>query len=209
MIKTMTRSTSVGSAFNKGFAIYKENFVLIFLTTLVAAIIGAVTCSICAGPMQCGLIGIVLSLLRKQDPKPEFGKLFDGFQKFVPAFVTYLALSVISVVLCLIPILGAIISFIVIPTVMVWAMFLIQDQDATIGEAISTPLKLLGDKSFWMVILIGFIGGLIAAVGAIACGIGVFFTAPIFICMLAAAYEEVYGEQQDEPAAAPVAENQP
>ena len=207
MIKTMTRSTSVGSALSKGWAIYKENFVLIFLATLVAAIIGSVTCGICGGAMQCGLIGIVLSLLRKQDPKPEFGKLFDGFQKFVPAFVTFLVFGLINFVICLIPILGAVISVIITPTVMVWAMFLIQDQDATIGEAISTPLKLLGEKSFWMVILVAFVAGLLAAVGAIACGIGVFFTAPIFICTLAAAYEEVYGEQQEEPAPAPVSEN--
>lgn len=208
MIKTMTRSTSVGSALSKGWAIYKENFVLIFLATLVAAIIGSVTCGICAGPMQCGLIGIVLALLRKQEPKPEFGKLFDGFQKFVPAFVTFLVIGLINFVINFIPILGAIVSIVIIPTMMVWAMFLIQDQDATIGEAISTPFKLLGEKSFWMVILVGFVGGLLAAVGAIACGIGVLFTAPIFICMLAAAYEEVYGEQQEEPVAAPVAENE-
>ena len=208
MIKTMTGSTSVGSAFSKGWAIYKENFVLIFLATLLAFIIGAVTCGICGGPMQCGLIGIVLSLLRKQEPKPEIGKLFDGFQKFLPAFVTCLLFSLINMVICFIPILGMIVSAVIMPTVIAWAMFLVQDQNATIGEAISTPFKLLGEKSFWTVILVGFVGGLLAAVGAIACGIGVLFTAPIFICMLAAAYEEVYGEQQEEPAAAPVAENE-
>ena len=206
MIKTITGSTSVGSALSKGWAIYKENFVLIFLATLLAFIIGTVTCGICGGPMQCGLIGIVLSLLRKQEPKPEIGKLFDGFQKFAPAFVTCLVFQLISIVINFVPILGTIANIVIMPTMIAWAMFLVQDQDATIGEAISIPFKLLGEKPFWTVILVGFVGGLLAAVGTLACAIGLLFTIPIGFCMIAAAYEEVYGEQQEGPAAAPVAE---
>ena len=80
------------------------------------------------------------------------------------------------------------------PAVTAWAMYLVQDQDASIGEAINVPFKLLKEKSFWTVILVVFVAGLIAAVGVLACGIGALFTAPFSVCMIAAAYEECYGK---------------
>jgi len=214
MIKPMTRSANVGSAFNKGLQLYKENFVLIFLVSLVGGLIGAFSCGICMGPMQCGIIGICLALLRGQEPKPQFNDLFNGFQKFVPAFVTMLVLSlcffVINLILGLIPIVGWLAAFVIgyfiSPAVTVWAMFLVQDQNATIGEAITTPLKMLGDSKFWMIMLIVFLAGLLGAVGLIACVIGVFFTMPFALCMIAAAYQDVYDnpDQADSPAQEPV-----
>ncbi|MBR4675864.1 MAG: hypothetical protein IKP00_15505 [Victivallales bacterium] len=211
MIKPLTGSTSIGSAFNKGLQIYKENFVLIFLGYLIACLVSGVTCGICSGPMMCGFIGILLSLLRNNNPKPQVSDLFNGFQKFLPAFVTMLAFGAISFVaqiVNIIPILGQlaaiVIACFILPAVMLWALFFVQDQNATIGEAIVEPLKLVTQKPFWTVMLVVFVAGLLGAVGCIACGIGVLFTMPLSFCMVAAAYEEVYGDstQLDVPAAA-------
>ena len=85
MIKPFTGTTSIGSAFNKGLQIYKENFALVFLGSLLSTLITFFTCGICGGPMWCGFIGILLALLRNQNPKPQLGDLFNGFQKFLPA----------------------------------------------------------------------------------------------------------------------------
>ena len=209
MIKPLTRSTSVGSAFNKGLQLYKENFVLIFLAYLIAMLISSITCGICGGPMTCGVIGIVLALLRNQNPKPQISDLFNGFQKFLPAFVTMLAFSAINFVaqiVNIVPVLGQlaaiVIACFIFPAVILWALFFIQDQNATIGEAIVEPLKLVTKKPFWSVILVVFVAGLLGMVGIIACGIGMLFTMPFSMCMIAAAYEEVYGESG-------LADNQP
>jgi uncharacterized membrane protein len=214
MIKPLARSVSIGNAFNKGLQLYKENFLLIFLASLLAGLIGGFSCGICLGPMQCGLIGICLTLLRGQEPKPQVGDVFKGFQKFVPAFVTMLVLGlgffVINLILGLIPIVGwlaaLVIAYFISPAVSAWAMFLIQDQNATIGEAITTPFKMMGDGKFWMIMLIIFLAGLLGAVGLIACIIGVFFTMPFAMCMTAAAYQEAYDDDSDQADDAPAQE---
>jgi hypothetical protein len=140
--------------------------------------------------------------------------LFNGFQKFVPAFVTMLVLGlgffVINLILGLIPIVGwlaaLVIGYFISPAVSGWAMFLVQDQNATIGEAITTPFKMMGDGRFWMIMLIIFLAGLLGAVGLIACVIGVFFTMPFAMCMTAAAYLEAYDDDSDQADDAPAQE---
>lgn len=217
MIKSLARSATVGTAITRGFQLYKENFVLILVVTLISGLITAVSCGICAGALQCGVIGICLALLRGQDPKPQIGDLFNGFHKFLPAFVASLALSVIvfvvNCVLNVIPILGLLASIVVSsfisPAVTVWAMFLIQDQDATIGEAISTPLKLVGDGRFWSIILVCFLATLLGLVGLLACGIGLIVTLPFSTCMIAAAYEEVYNDAIQVEASSPLPPSEP
>ena len=201
MIKSLTRSPSVGTTFNTAMELYKENFVLIFLACLITGLISAFSCGICAGPMQCGLFCIILALLRKQEPKPQVAEVFNGFKKFLPSFVCMLVFGVISgvaQVLNIVPLLGQLALLVfncfIMPAVIVWALLLIQDQDAAIGDAIVIPLKLIGEKKFWSVMLVVFVAGLLGAVGAIACGIGLLFTVPFSCCMIAAAYEEAYGE---------------
>ena len=217
MIKPLLRSTSVGSAFHNGLEIYKENFGLVFLAYLVAMLISGISCGICGGPMFCGVIGVFLALLRKQEPKPEFGGIFDGFQKFAPSFVSLLVFGIINIIIFglgwlimlisgFIPILGFFIWIFVVVVMVIllniigmlanWALFLVQDQEATIGEAISTPFKVLGDGKFWSFILVSIVAGLVGFAGIIACGIGMLFTMPLAFCIITAAYEEIC---QDEP----------
>ena len=232
MIKPLTRSASVGSAFKQGLELYKANFWFLLAATLVTGLIGIFTCGICAGPMQCGLIGITLALLRRQEPKPEFENLFDGFQKFLPSFVSSLVLTSISIGLVMflklafflfglllsssafeyvpaavtvtLKIITVLVQIIVVNCLSVigssmttWALFLVQDQNATISEAIIEPFKLLGNKWFWSVILVEFVATLLAYIGILACCIGAIFTAPIVVCMVAVAYEEVHGKPDE------------
>ncbi len=205
MIKPMTGSTSIGTAFSHGLQIFKENFPLIFLGYLITVLISSVTCGICGGPLTCGLIGIVLALFRNQNPKPQVNDLFNGFQKFLPAFVAAVAFGLIITVIGWIPVIGQL-AAIIVSIVSIWAFFLIQDQEASISEAIVEPLKLIGEKAFWPVMLVIFVAGLIGAVGALVCCIGAFFTMPLCFCMIVAAYEEVYSapaQLDASPAAAP------
>ena len=65
------------------------------------------------------------------------------------------------------------------------------------------PLKLLGDKRFWSIVLVAFVASLLGCVGAVACGIGIFVTLPFAYCMIAAAYEEAYAGEAPSAAAAP------
>lgn len=212
MIKPIVRSATLGPSLDKGLNLYKENFMIVFPATALAMVVGGVTCGICSGPMFCGVFAIILALLRGKDPKPAFGDVFNGFSRFLPAFlavlVTVVVMSVATTILMVVPILGKIAAFLinicVVPTVLAWALLLVTDQDATFGEAITTPFKLFQDKRFWPVALVVTVASLIGGLGAIACGVGVFLTMPLAYCIIAAAYEEVYGGASegasDEPA---------
>lgn len=209
MIRPLTRSADVGSALEKGWNLYKANFWPIFLATFLTLLVSGATCGICAGPMLCGLLGMLLALLRNKDPKPTAGSVFGGFSNFLTSFVTLLVLQMIvfaaSMILMVVPILGQIaaaaLNWAIGPTVVTMAMFFVVDQGATIGEAIGCSIKLVCEKLFWPIVLVMFVAGLLGGIGMIACGIGLLFTIPLTYCMMVAAYEDVYGEASCEPSA--------
>ena len=215
MLKELKSGANLGSSFNRGWAIYKKNFLPIFLATLLALVIGGVSCGICIAPLMCGVFAMIFTALRSDDAKLNAGDVFKGFQKFLPAFVASLVLGIISsianTVFMAIPIVGwialIVVCYAVLPTVTIWSLMLVADQDASIGDAIVVPLKLLGDKRFWSVVLVSFVAGIVGGLGAIALGIGILVTLPLAYCIIAAAYEEAYaggGAQED---AVPVIES--
>ena len=212
MIKPIAGTVTLGSCLDRGLKLYKENFSTLFPATLLAMLIGAATCSICAGPMICGVLAIVLALLRGKAPKPSVGDVFNGFSRFLPAFLSLLVVglvfSVLTTILVIVPILGWIaaiaINWFVAPTVTFWALLLVTDQNATFGEALTTPFKLLQDKKFWPMALVSFVAGLVGALGAIACGIGIFLTMPLTYCIIGAAYEQIYSGVPEAKADGPV-----
>ena len=200
MIKELKQGAEIGSTFKRALEVYKKNFVPLLLATLLAIVVGSVSCGICMAPLFCGVFAMALAALRSSDATLKAGDVFKGFQKFLPAFVSCLVLglinSLISCVLMVIPVVGwialVVVCYGITPAVVAWAQLLVVDQEASIGDAISVPLKLLGDKRFWSVVLVSFVAGLIGSLGAIACGIGLLVTLPFVYCMIAAAYEEAY-----------------
>ena len=213
MIKPLVHNAQVGTCLSKGWKIYKENFGLILLATLITGLISFFTCNICAGPMLCGLFGILLALIRGQEQKPTVGDLFKGFSKFLPAFlvilVLFLCFSVIDLFITLVPILGLLVDLLLIflyPAILFLAILLVADQNATFGEAFSAPLSMIGQKPFWSFFLVVFVASVISGLGFLLCGIGILFTMPIFYCMIAAAYDEAVGGGDASPATPPAPE---
>ena len=211
-IREITDKASVGTCFNKGLDIYKKNFAAIFVGSLLAGLVALATCGICAAPMGCGLMAMILAAMRGGQ-KPQIGDVFKKFDKFLPGFLAILALGlvnfIVSSILALVPIVGWLAGFVwafAIAAIMQWALLLVVDQNATAGEAITVPLKQVGNDKFWSVIIVVFVANLIAAAGAIACGIGMFFTIPLASCIIVAAYEEAIGSQPaaQEPTAAQI-----
>jgi len=211
MTRGLIGGAAVGTTFNRGLEIYKKNFVPLLLATLLAVVVGGISCGICTAPLLCGVYAMILAAMRDGNATLKAGDVFKGFQKFVPAFVSCLVLAVIYQIVCtvllIIPILGwiavIILALAVFPAIVAWAQLLVADQNASVGEAIMVPIKLLRDKRFWSIVLVAFVASLVGGLGAIACGIGLFVTLPFAFCMIAAAYEEAYG------AAAPAAVEQP
>ncbi|MBW2202607.1 MAG: hypothetical protein JRF52_00565, partial [Deltaproteobacteria bacterium] len=76
-----------GEWIEKGFNLYKENFGILVLASLIAVVLSMVTVGVLAGPMAAGVILITLGLADKKEPKPEVGTLFKGFEYFLDSFL--------------------------------------------------------------------------------------------------------------------------
>lgn len=111
-------------------------------------------------------------------------------------FVQYLALEgilvgaylVLSVVLSFVPFLGSIVSFLVTlaaGVLMFFAPYLVLDKKMSAIEAIKASYA-MAMSNIGQVILVVLVVGLVAAAGAIVCGIGAFVTVPL--AMIAGAY---------------------
>ena len=206
MLKELKNGADVGSTFKLGLEVYKKNFLPLLLATVLAVVIGSLSCGICAAPLFCGIFAMILAAMRSEGTTLKAGDVFNGFQKFLPSFVSCLVLGAINAIVCtillVIPIVGwiayVVVGCAVAPAVIAWSQLLVIDQDASIGDAITVPLKLVGDKRFWSVILVAFVAGLIGGLGAMACGIGLFVTLPFAYCMIAAAYEQAYSDGNGE-----------
>ena len=81
-----------GEWMENGFNLYKNNFIILVLASLVACILSVVTFFVLAGPMIAGVLLITMALFDKQEPKPEVGDLFKGFNYFLNSFLFPLAL---------------------------------------------------------------------------------------------------------------------
>ena len=77
----------LGDWIKDGFDLYKNNFGILVLASLIAIILSGATFGILAGPMCAGMILITLKLHDNADEKAELGDLFRGFTFFLQSFL--------------------------------------------------------------------------------------------------------------------------
>ncbi|MBU4002209.1 MAG: hypothetical protein KKB94_07815 [Proteobacteria bacterium] len=199
-----------GEWIEKGFNLYKENFGLVVLASLIAVALSVVTAGILAGPMMAGVCLITLQLVDGKDPKPEAGMVFKGFNYFLNAFLFIIAwgvaLIVVSFIVGIVPCVGQLAALFIIwavQTALMFGMFFIVDEEMEFWPASMKSFETV-KTAFWPFLGFFIVTSLIGSIGAIACGIGVVITAPIQGCMLAVAYREVF-----KPKNAQAGENKP
>ncbi len=156
--------------------------------------------SILGGPLLAGVALVTLGLLDRKKPNPNIGNLFKGFHYFLQAFLFILVWSVINVILqglaplilspVLLSVVPAILS-IVIGTLTMFGLFLIVDQQRTFLQASMESIK-RARQHFWLFAAVVLVAGAISLAGLLACGVGVVVTAPIYLCVLAVVYRDVY-----------------
>ena len=183
-----------------GFNLYKNNFTTLVLAALIALVLSTVTIGILTGPMIAGLIIIALQLLRNADPKPEAGVVFRGFHYFLNTFLFVLiwgiAILVGSLLVGWFPIIGQLLSLFFVYAAQAFLMFglyLIVDQEMGFWPASQKSIHTV-KTNFWPFFGLAAVASIIGSIGALAFGIGVVLTIPIQICILAVAYQEIFGE---------------
>lgn len=187
-----------GEWIQKAFDLYKDNFVTIFLATLLGGVISMVSLGILAGPMMAGLFGIIYALLKKQEPKPGIGDLFKGFSFFLPTFLLCLVcgggVMLVSLIPCLGQAIGPFLSL-AVGTAVMFAIPLIVDKKMDFWPAAMESFNKI-KPNFWMFLAYYLVINLIGGLGTIACLIGVFVTIPFTMVAMVVAYSEVFVEVQ-------------
>ena len=194
-----------GEWIEQGFSLYKENFGILVLVSLVAVIVSGITVGVLAGPMTAGVLLIVFQLHDRKEPQPEVGNLLRGFDFFLNSFLFFvvwgIAIFVVSLILGLVPCLGQLASLFVVfvaHALLMFGMFLIVDKKMEFWPASVASFNMV-KRNFWPFLGFSIVSNLIGGIGAVACGIGVVFTLPIQVCILTVAYREIFEGGTVEP----------
>lgn len=141
---------------------------------------------ILGGPLYLGYCGVALRAARGQSL--DISQVFEGFQRFLPAFVANLIISILTCIgtlLCVIP--GLFVGLIYCLT-----YFYMLDRKSDFWPSMeSSRQTVMNALGAWIVVYLVFIALVIA--GCILCGVGVIVTGPIATVMLALAYDQVSG----------------
>ena len=188
-----------GAWIEQGFNLYKENFRTLVLASIFVVVLSTVTAGILAGPMLAGLVVLILELGSGKEPKPEAGRIFKGFDFFIPALlfivVWGIGTFIVSLIAGVIPVIGQLASLFAIyaaQALLMFGLFLIVDRQMEFWPASMESIQTV-KSNFWPFFALAVVAGIIGSIGVIAFGIGVVFTIPIQGCILAVAYREVYG----------------
>lgn len=188
-----------GEWIEKGFNLYKENIGVLILVSLLAGVLCVASLGILAGPMLAGLTLITLGLFDKKGPKPEVGKLFDGFNYFLNSFLFILVWGVVifvaSLILAFLPVVGQLASIFLAyaaQALLMFGLFLIVDKKMDFWPASMESINKV-KINFWPFLGLSAVASIIGGIGVIVCGVGIVVTFPIQFCILTVAYREVFG----------------
>lgn len=192
----------IGGWITEAWELYKANFGLLCVATLIAAVLGSFTCGVLMGPLWAGLALILLRLMRKEQPLPQIGDVFKGFDLFLQSLLLVVVIGVAFLVVGSVPVVGAVGPTLLSPLVM-FSMFLLVDKKLEFWPAIQASYE-KAKSEYVSLLVLSLVAGLISAAGLILCGIGVILTAPFGAVVSAVAYRHMFEVAAVE--AAPVAE---
>ena len=186
---------SLGDWLSGGWQVYKENWALMSVASLLTGLISAGTGGLLAGPLLMGLLRMAFSTMRGE--RPVMGDLFKWQGKFLQAFLSGLIFAVVPfwlssgnnsllklLVLAATPFLSVMFAF---------TTSLILERRVDIADAINQVAKLIFSRDAFMWWVVGLVLAAIGAGGSIACFIGLLVTLPWMISASAVAYRDVFG----------------
>lgn len=180
----------LGDLFNAGWDLFKKNVGLLIGATLLFWLVMAganmftwgLAGLVVGGPLTLGLFALILKIVRGE--QAEIGVMFSGFQRFLPALLANLLISVfvgIGIVLCVIP------GLIVMALYMLTFLYM-YDKGMDFWPAMeASRQQVMANFGKWLVL--GIVIVALNLVGSIPCGLGLLVTSPLSMLMIALAYE--------------------
>jgi hypothetical protein len=194
----MAAKFDFGLEMGNGFNLFKENMGLLILASFLASLLGLLTCTVLMGPLYIGVLLIIDRLMKKDNPAPQVGDLFKGFDFFLNSFLFWLIFMVCNTVLAFIPVIGTLLSM-ALGTLLWWGFMFIAYENLTAIDAIKKVINETVSGNFFNQLLFALVANLIAGAGILLCGVGAFFTVPISYCMMVCCYQATYGNKSSIP----------
>lgn len=187
----------------QGIELYRRNFAVLALASLLGAVLSVSSAFILSGPMWAGLVWIALRLQAGSEPKPEAPDVLRGLRFFAPAFLFSLvwggALLLLSWILSTLPCIGPLL----IPplalgasVLLAFGPFLIVDRGMDFWTASRASLETVRSR-FMDLLGILAIALVLGGLGGLFCLIGWVLTAPLTACILAQVYRDLFAEPPD------------
>jgi len=195
----MKKEIDLGKCFTDSWELYKNNLGILISSTLIAFLVGSLTCGVLYAPLFIGLFWIVDRLFKNDSEKPAAGDLFKGFSKFAPSLICFIIFAVIYAIACALPIVGPLVALAASPLMMYALMYIAYEDMDAIG-AFKRVFQELFSGYLLMPVVIGFLAGLAGSVGGLLCGIGVIITAPITFVIYVCAYHQMKANSDIEDA---------
>ena len=195
----------VGGWISEAWELYKANFALICVGGLLTGLLGVFTLGVLAGPMWAGLTLLILRASRKDQPAPQIGDVFKGFDVFLQALLLFVALVVAGAVVGRIPMVGRLASTLLYPLAM-FAICLVADRKMEFWPAIVASYE-KAKGEYVSLLVLTLVAGLISAAGLILFFVGVILTGPFATIVAAVAYRHLFegAEAEAIPVEAPAA----
>jgi hypothetical protein len=182
----------------QGIDLYRRNFAVLALASLLGAVFSVSSAGILAGPMWVGLVGIALRLQAGSDPKPEAADVLRGLGFFLPAFLFCLVwgggLFVVAWILTALPCIGPLLVSPVVlgaSILLAFGPFLIADRGMDFWSASRASIETVRSR-FMDLIGILTIALVLGGLGGLFCLIGWVLTAPLTACLLAQVYRDLF-----------------
>jgi len=185
----------LGKFINDGFSEVIKDLGNYILIGLLVGLLSAFTLGILAGPMLAGALIVIGRKLRGEAPLNVGGVLSEGMNFFGPSFLLvflpYLALVIVNIILGFIPILGTLLLFLINLAASgllypFWALSLrfVTDERLDFQSAASRTIDIIKTNPvmYWV---FGLLTSIITGIGGILCGIGLIFTIPVGLVMMA------------------------
>lgn len=187
----------IGGWISEAFELYKANFAMLCVVTLLAMLLSFFTCGVLAGPMWAGLTMIILRVSRQEQSVPQIGDLFKGFEYFLQSLLYVVVLFAAVFVLGLVPFIGRVAPMLLMPLVM-FVVCLIVDRKLEFWPAIMTSFE-KAKTEYVSLLVLWLVASLISAAGGLLCGLGAILTAPFCAIVTVVAYRHLFEGAETTP----------
>lgn len=232
-----TTEVKFGEWINRGWAIYKANWLSLISTVAVMAvcvvvpgmiiakmslfhpvlamILNVAIMALVGGPLAVGFARVLLQLqaapMAKLEVGAAIGTVFQGYQQFKDAALLFLVVSGASVLVqiisglilpqFLVSLLGLAVSLAVSAAFM-FSAWILADRKCDFTTALRGSWAVV-KTNFWSFLGFNVMAGVLSAVGFIACFVGIIATLPLYFCLLAVAYRDVFTSATEAQAQPP------